>query len=73
MARQEPNKDQLRLEGSRSADDTYSDGHPFDQVQYLEAKLILKPDRFTSLKTFHQFGKLCGPQQKNSKSASSQV
>lgn len=58
MARQKPNKDQLPLEGSRSTDDTYSDGHPFDQVQYLEAKLILKPDRFTSLKTFHQFGKV---------------
>ena len=27
---------------------TYADGRPFDRVQYLEAKLILKPDRFTS-------------------------
>ena len=23
----------------------YSDGHPLDEVQYLECKLILKPDR----------------------------
>ena len=24
---------------------SYSDGHPLDVIQYLEAKLILKPDR----------------------------
>jgi len=28
---------------------TYADGHPLDEIQYLEAKLILKPDRFTSV------------------------
>jgi hypothetical protein len=37
---------------------TYSDGHPLDRVQYLEAKLILKPDRFTSVQSFRDFGKL---------------
>jgi len=37
---------------------TYSDGHPQDVVQYLEAKLILKPDRFTSVESFRDFGKL---------------
>jgi hypothetical protein len=37
---------------------TYSDGHPLDSVQYLEAKLILKPDRFTSVDSFRDFGKL---------------
>lgn len=37
---------------------TYSDGHPLDVVQYLEAKLILKPDRFTSVRTFRDFGKV---------------
>jgi hypothetical protein len=37
---------------------TYSDGHPLDTVHYLECKLILKPDRFTSPPTFHEFGKL---------------
>jgi hypothetical protein len=37
---------------------TYSDGHPVDQFQYLEAKLILKPDRFTSVESFRDFGKL---------------
>src|SRR5258708_784089 len=27
----------------------YSDGHPHDRVHYLEAKLILKPEHFTSV------------------------
>ena len=36
----------------------YSDGHPQDQVHYLEAKLILKPDRFTSVESFRYFGNL---------------
>ena len=35
----------------------YTDGAPFDRVQYLEAKLILKPDRFTSVQSFRDFGK----------------
>ena len=37
---------------------TYSDGHPLDPVQYLEAKIILKPERFTSVESFRVFGKL---------------
>jgi len=36
----------------------YSDGNPLDQIQYLEAKIILKPDRFTSVESFRDFGKL---------------
>ena len=36
----------------------YSDGHPLDQIHYLEAKLILKPDRFTSVESFRDFGKI---------------
>ena len=36
----------------------YADGAPLDRVQYLEAKLILKPDRFTSVQSFRQFGKI---------------
>ena len=40
-----------------AANATYSDGHPLDVVQYLEAKLILKPDRFTSVQRFRDFGK----------------
>jgi hypothetical protein len=37
---------------------TYSDGHPLDEVQYLECKLILKPDRFTAAKSFLEYGAL---------------
>jgi hypothetical protein len=36
--------------------DRYSDGHPLDDVHYLECKLILKPDRFTAAKTFFNYG-----------------
>src|ERR1700731_2832511 len=36
----------------------YSDGSPLDEVQYLECKLILKPDRFTAAKVFFEYGKL---------------
>jgi hypothetical protein len=37
---------------------TYADGHPQDRVQYLECKLILKPERFVSVESFRDFGKL---------------
>lgn len=37
---------------------TYADGAPLDKVNYLEAKLILKPDRFTSVQSFRDFGKI---------------
>jgi hypothetical protein len=36
----------------------YADGQPLDKVTYLEAKLILKPDRFTSVQSFRDFGKI---------------
>ena len=36
----------------------YDDGAALDRVQYLEAKLILKPDRFTSVESFRDFGKI---------------
>ncbi len=36
----------------------YSDGTPLDRIMYLEAKLILKPDRFTSVQSFRDFGKI---------------
>src|SRR5215469_2934462 len=35
---------------------TYFDGAPLDKVTYLEAKLILKPDRFISVQSFRDFG-----------------
>jgi hypothetical protein len=37
---------------------SYADGAPLDRVQYLEAKLILKPDNFTSVQAFRDFGKI---------------
>ena len=37
---------------------SYADGTSLDRVQYLEAKLILKPDRFTSVQAFRDFGKI---------------
>lgn len=37
---------------------TYSDGSPLDDVHYLECKLILKPERFTSAKVFLEYGEL---------------
>src|SRR5271170_7949968 len=37
---------------------TYSDGSPLDEIHYLECKLILKPDRFTSAPSFHDFAKI---------------
>ena len=36
----------------------YGDGHPLDEVHYLECKLILKPDRFKSAKVFLEYGEL---------------
>jgi hypothetical protein len=44
--------------GATAGTATYSDGHPLDVVQYMEAKLILKPDRFVSVESFRDFGKL---------------
>jgi hypothetical protein len=43
-----------------AADDMarYADGTPLHQIQYLEAKLILKPDNFTSVQAFRDFGKI---------------
>ena len=37
---------------------TYADGTPLHTIQYLEAKLILKPDNFTSVQAFRDFGKI---------------
>src|SRR5262249_24119924 len=37
---------------------TYSDGSPRDALHYVECKLILKPDRFTCVNDFHEFGNI---------------
>jgi hypothetical protein len=36
----------------------YVDGSPLDDIQYVECKLILKTDQFTSPKGFKKYGKL---------------
>lgn len=36
----------------------YTDGSPLDDVQYLQCKLILKTDEFTTPKGFQKYGKL---------------
>lgn len=36
----------------------YSDGSPLDEVHYLECKLILTPDRFTSAQVFLEYGEM---------------
>jgi len=36
----------------------YRDGSPLDGVHYLECKLILKPDRFTCVQDFHEYGSI---------------
>ncbi|GAU85941.1 hypothetical protein [Bosea sp. BIWAKO-01] len=45
-------------DGTPGPQQAYADSKPFDRVQYLEAKLILKPDRFTSVDSFREFGKI---------------
>jgi hypothetical protein len=37
---------------------SYGDGSPIDQVHYLECKIILKPDFFTSAESFVEYAKL---------------
>ena len=37
---------------------TYSDGLPLNEIQYLECKLILQPNHFTSRKSFFDFAKI---------------
>jgi hypothetical protein len=37
---------------------TYADGIPFDEVQYLECKIILRPNHFTSRGSFFDFAKV---------------
>ena len=36
----------------------YADGHPLDEVHYIEAKIILNGLRFTSVQSFRDFAKL---------------
>src|SRR5215813_3579352 len=36
----------------------YSDGLPLNEVQYLECKIILRPNHFTSRQSFFDFAKV---------------
>ena len=36
----------------------YADGLPLNEIQYLECKLILRPNHFTSRKSFFDFAKV---------------
>ncbi|WP_051357086.1 hypothetical protein [Azorhizobium doebereinerae] len=36
----------------------YADGHPLDEIHYIEAKIILHGERFTSVQSFFDFGKI---------------
>ena len=51
-------KEKKSKPAASTAEMTYADGAPLDRIQYLEAKLILKPDRFTSVESFRDFGRL---------------
>lgn len=53
-----PSDDIHASRGQELRPGTYSDGHELDDVHYLECKLILRSDRFTSVKSFRQFGEL---------------
>ena len=44
--------------GSSDGALTYADGHPHDRVQFFDAKLILKPDFFYSVRGFKSFSDL---------------
>ena len=48
-----------------AANAAYSDGQPFDEIRYFQPKVLLKPDRFTALKCFRDFGKLVRQSAKN--------
>ncbi|MFG1433074.1 hypothetical protein V5F44_18310 [Xanthobacter sp. V2C-8] len=50
--------DETMSEGADASERLYADGHPFDDVHYLEAKIILQGLRFTSLQSFFDFAKI---------------
>jgi hypothetical protein len=61
MGKDKKNKKADRTKSTTTASSlstAYADGTPLDTITYLEAKLILKPDRFTSVQSFRDFGKI---------------
>src|SRR5215813_10201568 len=63
-AKQKPRRPQTpeRIGRSRRIPDIkpgrYADGMPLNEVQYLECKIILRPNHFTSRKSFFDFAKV---------------
>src|SRR5215470_3911021 len=57
-----PPKEPQRIGRARRIPDIkpgrYADGIPFNEVQYLECKLILRPNHFTSRRSFFDFAKV---------------
>lgn len=51
-------KSEAAAKPKKSTKEVYSDGHPQDIITYLEAKLILKPEPFTSVDSFREFGRI---------------
>lgn len=47
-----------RKAGVKEGTQSYADGTPFDTVRYLQGKLLVKPDRLSSLDRFRELGKL---------------
>jgi hypothetical protein len=61
MAKKQTSDSELRGFPGRVPDlkpGRYEDGTPLHEVQFLECKQILKPERFTSLKSFREYAKL---------------
>ena len=51
-------EDKTSLAGEHAQPGLYADGHPQDDVHYLQAKIILSGLRFTSVQSFFDFSKM---------------
>lgn len=49
---------QTTASDTESVERLYADGHPFDEVHYIEAKIILQGLRFVSIQDFFAFAKI---------------
>jgi len=45
------------MKNGRRSNGKYADGQPYDVIQYMQAKLLLKPERVASLEQFRELGK----------------
>ncbi|TCT04249.1 hypothetical protein [Aquabacter spiritensis] len=51
-------EDGTQSPGSTAPERLYADGHPLDDVHYIESKIILSGLRFTSVQSFFEFAKI---------------